>query len=103
MFTPASGSVFWAGEDESRLVGLGVTSPTPEPIYGLSLQFEANLGLERVAAEVGMTPKGNRATNRVVTAWPCPDYTGEARVREVTCTHTSLTCPKNQTVDITRR
>ncbi|MDC0668113.1 c-type cytochrome domain-containing protein [Nannocystis radixulma] len=60
LFADPDGTVADQGADarqfQDRLLRLGVTSPTPEPIYGLSLQFEANLGLERVAAEVGMTP-----------------------------------------------
>lgn len=47
---------FDAQQFQGLLAQLGITAPTPEPIYGMSQQFEANLSLERVAAEVGMTP-----------------------------------------------
>lgn len=44
-----------ARQFQNILEDLGITSVTPEPIYGVSQQFEANLTLARVAAEVGMT------------------------------------------------
>jgi mono/diheme cytochrome c family protein len=46
-----------AQQFQARLAQLGITAPTPEPISGMSRQFEANLSLDRVAAEVGMTAR----------------------------------------------
>lgn len=40
---------------KSLLAGLGITQPSPDPVTLNSQQFEANLSLERVAAELGMT------------------------------------------------
>jgi cytochrome c553 len=44
-----------ARQFQGLLEEIGITSVAPEPIYGVSQQFEANLTLARVAAEVGMT------------------------------------------------
>lgn len=40
---------------KTLLAGLGITQPSPDPITMSSQQLEANLSLERVAAEFGMT------------------------------------------------
>lgn len=47
---------FDAQQFQSLLAQIGITAPTPEPVYGMSQQFEANLSFERVAAEVGLEP-----------------------------------------------
>ncbi|MCY0990931.1 hypothetical protein OV203_27550 [Nannocystis sp. ILAH1] len=48
---------FDAQQFQGLLAQMGISDPTPEPMYGLSQQFEANLSLARVAAEVGIRPE----------------------------------------------